>query len=122
MTVIYNKRVFQHWTPNTLNHIAKSCNTYIPSVLSQIRGSQISTKNENPATNPPQYPHKHNIPVQHTLHRHTYPKITAFHSIILLSVGAPLTPAGGSSCSLNIGKYVITLFNAHYFVPFKISH
>lgn len=30
----------------------------------------------------------------------TYPKMTAFHIIILLSVGAPLTPAGGSSWSL----------------------
>ena len=29
-----------------------------------------------------------------------YPNITAFHIIILLSVGAPLTPAGGSSCNL----------------------
>lgn len=28
-----------------------------------------------------------------------YPKITAFQSIILLSVGAPLTPTGGSSWS-----------------------
>ena len=26
--------------------------------------------------------------------------MTAFHSIILLSVGAPLTPTGGSSCNL----------------------
>ena len=26
--------------------------------------------------------------------------MTAFHNIILLSVGAPLTPAGGSSCNL----------------------
>ena len=26
-----------------------------------------------------------------------YPNMTAFHSMILLSVGAPLTPAGGSS-------------------------
>ena len=31
----------------------------------------------------------------------TNPNITAFHNIILLSVGAPLTPAGGSSCNLD---------------------
>lgn len=30
----------------------------------------------------------------------TYPKMTAFHTMILFSDGAPLTPAGGSSCSL----------------------
>ena len=30
----------------------------------------------------------------------THPNMTAFHSIILLSVGAPLTPAGGSCCNL----------------------
>lgn len=30
----------------------------------------------------------------------TYPKITAFHFIILLSIGAPLTPWGGSVWSL----------------------
>lgn len=30
----------------------------------------------------------------------TYPNMTAFQSIILFSVGAPLTPAGGSSCNL----------------------
>jgi hypothetical protein len=27
------------------------------------------------------------------------PKMTAFHIIMLLSVGAPLTPVGGSSCN-----------------------
>ena len=30
----------------------------------------------------------------------TYPKITAFHSMMLLSWGAPLIPAGGSCCNL----------------------
>ena len=30
-------------------------------------------------------------------YRLTHPKITAFHSIILFSDGAPLTPVGGSS-------------------------
>jgi len=30
--------------------------------------------------------------------------MTAFHSMMLLSVGAPLTPAGGSSCSLGEGE------------------
>lgn len=30
----------------------------------------------------------------------THPKMTAFQTIMLLSVGAPLTPAGGSSCNL----------------------
>ena len=30
----------------------------------------------------------------------SYPNITAFHSMMLLSEGAPLTPAGGSSWSL----------------------
>ena len=34
------------------------------------------------------------------VHGRAYPNITAFHSIMLLSVGAPLTPAGGSSWSL----------------------
>lgn len=31
------------------------------------------------------------------------PKMTAFHIIMLLSVGAPLTPVGGSSCNLKNG-------------------
>ena len=30
----------------------------------------------------------------------THPNMTEFHSIMLFSVGAPLTPAGGSSCNL----------------------
>lgn len=30
----------------------------------------------------------------------THPKMTAFHTMMLFSEGAPLTPAGGSSCSL----------------------
>lgn len=30
----------------------------------------------------------------------SYPKMTAFQTIMLFSDGAPLTPAGGSSCSL----------------------
>lgn len=30
-----------------------------------------------------------------------YPNMTAFHTMILFSDGAPLTPAGGSSCSLH---------------------
>lgn len=34
------------------------------------------------------------------LTRSTYPNITAFHTMILFSDGAPLTPAGGSSWSL----------------------
>lgn len=38
----------------------------------------------------------------------TYPKMTAFHSIILLSTGAPLIPAGGSCC--NLLKSLISLF------------
>ena len=33
---------------------------------------------------------------------YSYPKMTAFHSMMLLSVGAPLTPAGGSSWSLQL--------------------
>lgn len=33
---------------------------------------------------------------------YSYPNITAFHIIILLSVGAPDTPVGGSSCNLLI--------------------
>lgn len=32
--------------------------------------------------------------------RPTHPKMTAFHTMMLFSEGAPLTPAGGSSCSL----------------------
>lgn len=40
----------------------------------------------------------------------TYPNITAFQSIILLSKGAPLMPAGGSSC--NLLKSLINLFLA----------
>lgn len=39
-----------------------------------------------------------------------YPKMTAFHSIMLLSWGAPLMPAGGSCCSLL--KSLINLFLA----------
>lgn len=39
-----------------------------------------------------------------------YPKITAFQSIILLSWGAPLMPAGGSCC--NLLKSLISLFLA----------
>lgn len=31
--------------------------------------------------------------------------MTAFHTIILFSDGAPLTPAGGSSCSLYNKNY-----------------
>ena len=42
-----------------------------------------------------------------------YPNMTAFHIIILLSVGAPLTPAGGSSCNL---------FNAKENVKVRISN
>lgn len=34
------------------------------------------------------------------LNNFTYPKMTAFQTMILFSDGAPLTPAGGSSCSL----------------------
>lgn len=30
----------------------------------------------------------------------SYPNMTAFHTMILFSDGAPLTPTGGSSCSL----------------------
>lgn len=40
----------------------------------------------------------------------TYPKITAFQSMILLSCGAPLMPAGGSCC--NLLKSLINLFLA----------
>lgn len=31
----------------------------------------------------------------------SYPNMTAFHTMMLFSEGAPLTPAGGSSCSLD---------------------
>lgn len=31
----------------------------------------------------------------------SYPNMTAFHTMMLFSDGAPLTPAGGSSCSLH---------------------
>lgn len=34
----------------------------------------------------------------------SYPNMTAFHTMILFSDGAPLTPAGGSSCSLHNKK------------------
>ena len=40
----------------------------------------------------------------------SYPNMTAFHSIILFSVGAPLTPAGGSSCNLKKSKIIIILW------------
>lgn len=43
-------------------------------------------------------------------HTFTYPNITAFQSIILLSYGAPLIPAGGSCC--NLLKSLINLFLA----------
>lgn len=36
---------------------------------------------------------------------YAYPKMTAFHTMILFSDGAPLTPAGGSSCRLQ-DKYI----------------
>lgn len=39
-------------------------------------------------------------PVNYKLMNDAYPKMTAFQTIILFSEGAPLTPAGGSSCSL----------------------
>lgn len=42
----------------------------------------------------------------HTLSHDTYPNITAFQNIILLSEGAPLTPAGGSTCNLKQTKNV----------------
>lgn len=42
-----------------------------------------------------------------------YPNMTAFHNMMLLSVGAPLTPAGGSSCNLHrvrsMGKEGVSL-------------
>ena len=40
----------------------------------------------------------------------SYPNMTAFYSIILFSVGAPLTPAGGSSCNLKKSKIIIILW------------
>lgn len=39
-------------------------------------------------------------PVNYKLMIDAYPKMTAFQTIMLFSDGAPLTPAGGSSCSL----------------------
>lgn len=44
-----------------------------------------------------------------------YPKITAFHNNILFSVGAPLTPAGGSVCNLKENKEIrySVLFRNH---------
>ena len=44
----------------------------------------------------------------YALYPPAYPNITAFQSIILLSWGAPLMPAGGSCCSLL--KSLISLF------------
>ena len=48
----------------------------------------------------------------------SYPNITAFHNIILLSVGAPLTPTGGSSCNLKKRK-IYQLFG--YLCVFKLK-
>lgn len=45
----------------------------------------------------------------HCCHK-TYPNITAFHSMMLLSVGAPLTPAGGSSCNLKRNWHDLCFF------------
>lgn len=39
-------------------------------------------------------------PVNYRLVGDAYPKMTAFQTMMLFSDGAPLTPAGGSSCSL----------------------
>jgi len=43
-----------------------------------------------------------------TLINCNYPNMTAFHNIMLFSVGAPLTPAGGSSWSLMFKKTCIS--------------
>jgi hypothetical protein len=42
----------------------------------------------------------HKLKIENYILIATHPNITAFHNIILLSVGAALTPGGGSSCSL----------------------
>ena len=39
----------------------------------------------------------------------THPNITAFHSMMLFSVGAPLTPAGGSCCNLATERHILRL-------------
>lgn len=55
-----------------------------------------------------------------------YPNITAFQIIMLLSVGAPLTPAGGSSCNLvrqkNWDSYFYFLFHWYNRLKRKNSH
>ena len=56
----------------------------------------------------------------------TYPNITAFHNIMLLSVGAPFTPAGGSSCNLwmeSSDVYTVQPFpRLIASLPLEISH
>lgn len=43
----------------------------------------------------------------------THPNMTAFHIIMLFSVGAALTPAGGSCCSLKQRKKYISIPAQH---------
>lgn len=51
--------------------------------------------------------------------------MTAFHTMILFSDGAPLTPAGGSSCSLILDRVlhteVSTTKKILYYYPFMWS-
>lgn len=74
-------------------------------------GLQIPTKNPSkPNSKQPLTKKK-----KTRLYRVFYPKITAFQSMILLSCGAPLTPAGGSCCSLL--KSLISRFLAGVDIP-----
>lgn len=69
---------------------------------------------------PPPMVLKNSSSVKHYQVR-TYPNITAFQSIILLSQGAPLMPAGGSCCNrlkslINrflAGVDILTPYNQH---------
>ncbi|RNA08118.1 hypothetical protein BpHYR1_013574 [Brachionus plicatilis] len=51
-----------------------------------------------------------------------YPKMTAFQSIMLLSVGAPLTPTGGSSWSLLKSRISLRLAVIFNFDKFRTKY
>lgn len=63
--------------------------------------------------------YNHNIKNRHSIHNN-YPNITAFQSIMLLSCGAPLTPAGGSCC--NLLKSLMSLFRAGVDIVTTCNH
>lgn len=79
------------WLQSCLKHSPSSKG--VPSGLKFKQHYYSRQKQENTSTNL----NTSNIAIKKSS---THPKMTAFHTIILFSEGAPLTPAGGSSCSL----------------------